>query len=51
MDHLLKCYLDQFKSSPRNTLHDRRNRRSMVAYVSTLIEGYIRGNEEYSPKK
>ncbi|RZB39158.1 SOCS box domain containing protein [Asbolus verrucosus] len=43
MDYLLKCYLDQFSTSPRNTLHDRRKRRSVVEYISTLIEGCIRG--------
>ncbi|XP_063913387.1 uncharacterized protein Stops [Zophobas morio] len=49
MDYLVKCYLDQFHTSPRNTLHDRRNRRIMVTYISTLIEACIRGMN-YDPE-
>lgn len=48
MNHLLECYLEQFVDSPRTSLHDRRNRQAMVAYISTLIEGYSRGNHNLS---
>lgn len=47
MDILIKCYLDQYSSSPRNTLHDRRNRQAAVDYISTLIEGCSRGTYKY----
>ncbi|XP_050307896.1 uncharacterized protein LOC126744500 isoform X2 [Anthonomus grandis grandis] len=39
MEYLLECYLDSFKHEPRNSLHDRRNRRNMVDYINVLIQG------------
>ncbi|KAH1027184.1 uncharacterized protein LOC109535533 isoform X1 [Dendroctonus ponderosae] len=39
MDQFLGCYLDGFNGSARNSLHDRRNRKQMVDYINTLIQG------------
>ncbi|CAG9857972.1 unnamed protein product [Phyllotreta striolata] len=39
MEYFLRCYFEQFASLPRNSLHDRRKRQSMVDYISTMIEG------------
>ncbi|XP_023029193.2 SOCS domain-containing protein stops [Leptinotarsa decemlineata] len=39
METFLRCYFDYFSSLPRNSLHDRRKRKNMVDYISTLIEG------------
>ncbi|CAG9762830.1 unnamed protein product [Ceutorhynchus assimilis] len=40
MEQFLECYLDaSFENTPRNGLHDRRNRRQMVEYINTLIQG------------
>ncbi|KAJ8924738.1 hypothetical protein NQ315_000891 [Exocentrus adspersus] len=38
MEYFLRCYFEHFNALPRNSLHDRRKRRSMVDYISTLIE-------------
>ncbi|CAH0560350.1 unnamed protein product [Brassicogethes aeneus] len=46
MEHFLACYLEQFNSVPRNSLHDRRKRYDMVDYISTLIEACREKNEE-----
>lgn len=43
MEQFLGCYLDGFKGSPRNSLHDRRNRKQMVVYINTLIQGCAGG--------
>ncbi|CAH1955101.1 unnamed protein product [Acanthoscelides obtectus] len=39
MECFLKCYFEQFTNLPRNSLHDRRKRKAMVQYISTLIQG------------
>lgn len=44
MECFLRCYFEYFNSLPRNTLHDRRKRKHMVDYVSTLIEGCSKGS-------
>ncbi|KAL1509683.1 hypothetical protein ABEB36_004386 [Hypothenemus hampei] len=39
MEQFLECYLDGFEEAPRNTLYNRRNRKQMVEYINTLIQG------------
>ncbi|XP_060531206.1 uncharacterized protein LOC132704905 isoform X2 [Cylas formicarius] len=39
MELLLGYYLDQFKDAPRCSLYDRRKRKQMVEYISTMIQG------------
>lgn len=43
MEQFLECYLAEFKEAPRNSLHDRRNRKQMVEYINTLIQGCAGG--------
>ncbi|XP_018574521.1 uncharacterized protein LOC108913449 [Anoplophora glabripennis] len=38
MEYFLRCYFEHFDALPRSSLHDRRKRKSMVDYISTLIE-------------
>ncbi|CAH1169736.1 unnamed protein product [Phaedon cochleariae] len=39
MESFLRVYFDYFNTLPRNSLHDRRKRKGMVDYISTLIAG------------
>ncbi|KAJ8982795.1 hypothetical protein NQ317_018496 [Molorchus minor] len=47
MELFLRYYLEHFNDLPRNSLHDRRKRKSMVEYISILIEACSagKGNE------